>query len=258
LTPIELEATESVAMISCRKYLPEESTRILGAFSDYLDRVIRQCRSTADLRESEFARLKVLLSQADQVTVVTAGALRSSTHFVEELPLIDQPRFVAKPRNVEAVKQGEERSFHGVLRLSAHETKALARCIMIIDAVIRHRDHSSATFQAWRGEVRSQPFKRLLKQNGGSSPVLHTFVFETKNSGVTLDFEAALVELVVIWSGACKMQLDLEHTRSLIDSYFPVALGIKQHEQMAAIFETARRHVSQSELGRTADDATRS
>src|SRR5262245_39404254 len=51
LTLIELEATESVALISCRKYLPEKSVDILAAFDDYLSRVIRQCRSTADARE---------------------------------------------------------------------------------------------------------------------------------------------------------------------------------------------------------------
>src|SRR5262245_15322017 len=78
LTLIELEATESAALISCRKYLPEKSANILTAFREYLDRVIRQCRMSADPRESELASLKVVLSQASQVTVTTAGALRSS------------------------------------------------------------------------------------------------------------------------------------------------------------------------------------
>src|SRR5438552_1857138 len=89
LTLIELEATESVALMSCRKYLPENSADILKAFNDYLDRVIRQCRSSADTREADFAGLKAVLSEISQVTVTTAGALRSSTSFVEELALID-------------------------------------------------------------------------------------------------------------------------------------------------------------------------
>ena len=54
LTLIELEATESVALISSRRYLPENSAEILAAFMAYLGRVIRQCRSTADARGSEF------------------------------------------------------------------------------------------------------------------------------------------------------------------------------------------------------------
>src|SRR5437899_9390134 len=71
LTLIELEATESVALISCRKYLPEDSTGIFSAFNDYLDRVVRQCRSTADPRESEFVRLKIVLSTVSQVMITT-------------------------------------------------------------------------------------------------------------------------------------------------------------------------------------------
>src|SRR6266478_8809890 len=72
LTLIELEATESVALISCRKYLPENSAAILQAFTDYLDRLVRQCRSSADPREPEFAALKAVLSQVREVTVTTA------------------------------------------------------------------------------------------------------------------------------------------------------------------------------------------
>jgi hypothetical protein len=56
LTLIELEATESVALISCRKYLPEDSASIVSAFRKYLDRVISQCRISADPREAEFSQ----------------------------------------------------------------------------------------------------------------------------------------------------------------------------------------------------------
>jgi hypothetical protein len=92
LALIELEATESAALISCKKYLPENSASILSAFNEYLDRVIRECRSSADPREGELANLKSVLSEASHVTITTAGALRSSTAFVEELFLIDQPK----------------------------------------------------------------------------------------------------------------------------------------------------------------------
>ena len=60
LTLIELEATEPVALISCRKYLPEASADIVAAFYAYLDRAIRQCQTTADPRKSELVHLKTL------------------------------------------------------------------------------------------------------------------------------------------------------------------------------------------------------
>jgi hypothetical protein len=215
LTLIELDATEPAALISCRKYLPEKSINILSAFGDYLDRVIRQCRTSADSREPEFARLKAILSQASEVTITTAGALRSSTAFVEELPLSDQPKITTPRWPVEEEVNDTGRIFQGDLRLSAEEAKALARCIMILDAVIRHRDHSGATFRSWRGEAACQPLKRLLTENNGSYPALRTFVLETPNRGNTLDFENVLGELVEIWSAARGSQMDPEHTRCI-------------------------------------------
>jgi hypothetical protein len=244
LTLIELEATESVALISCRKYLPENSANILAAFTEYLDRVICQCRTSADPREPEFVRLKAILSQVSQVTVTTAGALRSSTAFVEELPLMDQPKLAAQARAIQEDQEDKARAFQGVLRLSAHEAKALARCVMILDAVLRRRDHSSATFHAWRGQARSQPLKRLLTENKGSHPALRALVFEAQNRGITVDFEKVLSELVEIWSAARGNSLDPEHTRKLVSRYFPVALPIRGHEQMAGIFEIARKQLS--------------
>ena len=43
---IELEAQKSDALISSRKYLPENSAEIVGAFCEYLEQVICACRST--------------------------------------------------------------------------------------------------------------------------------------------------------------------------------------------------------------------
>jgi hypothetical protein len=144
VTLIELEAMESAAIISCRKYLPENSDSVVQAFFEYLDRVIRECRSRADSRESEFAKLKGVLQQSRQITVTTAGALRSAAHFVEELPLIDQPKSTTHQLYVQLDEELTERVFSGVLRLSQKEAKGLARCVKILDAVIRHCDHSGA------------------------------------------------------------------------------------------------------------------
>jgi hypothetical protein len=62
--------------------------------------------------------------------------------------------------------------------------------------------------------------------------------------GITLQFEDVLSDLVEIWSKACGRTFDREHARGLISRYFPVALPIKKHEQMASIFERARELIS--------------
>jgi hypothetical protein len=147
LTIIELEATESEALRSCRKFLPEDSTAIVQAVIDYLGRVIRQCQSTADRRADDFRLLKALLSEAKHVTVSTAGALRSSIQFVEHRALIDQPGFDTPPRPIGNVHQINTREFRGIIRLGAGDAKAVARCIMILDAIVRGRDHSVAIFR---------------------------------------------------------------------------------------------------------------
>jgi len=136
LTLIELEAIDYVAWVSCRKYLPESSAYILSAFSDYLERVIRQCRSTADPRESEFANLKSVLSQASQVTVTTAGALRAGTGFVEELPLIDQPRFIGHPRSTPKDQADNRRVFQWCITFEP--TRRARACSMCDDPRCSH------------------------------------------------------------------------------------------------------------------------
>ncbi len=244
LTLIELEATESAALISCRKYLPEKPEGIVDAFLDYLDRVIRLCRSCADLRENEFTSLRERLQQNSQIVITTAGALRSSQHFVEELALINQPNSSAPRPYVQVDEERKERVFSGILRLSQKEAKGLARCIKILDAVIRHRDHSGGTIHSWIGG-RSQPLKRLLTENNGYHPALRSFLLQRENRGITFDFEKVLSDLIEVWSAAHGRQFDPEHTRSLLSRYFSVALQIGPEEQMASVFELARKFVTE-------------
>jgi hypothetical protein len=258
LTLIELEQTESVALVSCRKYLPENSVAVFDAFNDYLDRVIRQCRSAADPRESEFVNLKATLSNANRRTITTAGALRLSSCFVEELPLIDQDQttMVAPLREAKLdSREVKKYCFQGVLRLSEREAKALGRCVMVLDAVIRQRDHSIALFHAWRAQDRSQPLKQLLLKSSDGRPALRAIVFETKGRGITLGLDAMLSELVEIWSGGGTPQIDTEHVRALINSYYPAASAIRGHDRMTAVFETARKFLDRSQ---DADPSVRS
>jgi hypothetical protein len=216
--------------------LPESSDLILQALDEYLDRVIRDCQSRGDSREQDICRLKDMLGKGIPIAVRTASALRSGTEVVEELPLIDQPRVVGShlaPRDGDDNDSREQtpRPFQGVLRLDAENVKALGRCILVLDSVIRHQDHSSATFHSWRNK---SPLKRFLKSTN-QSPILRKLLFETK-SGMTLNFDDLLVELVSRWENF--------DVRSLVSNYFPAASRIKKHDVMNVVFEEARKYVA--------------
>lgn len=91
LVLIELEAAEPTALRSSRKYLHENSIKICSEFMLYLNRVIKDCESRADPLEPKIALLMDVLGQNVPIEVKTAAALRSSTTFLEESQLIDQP-----------------------------------------------------------------------------------------------------------------------------------------------------------------------
>ncbi len=217
---IELEGQKSSALISSRKYLPENSTKIVSILCDYLERVIRACRSSADSREDEFARLKTKLSKAETILVTSAGALRSALEFLEELPLLDQPKVVAQKRFGEKAVPESTQSFSGTLRLSREKAAALGRTVLILDAVIRQRDHSDATFKTWRAQDRSQPLKKLLKSNDAVYPCLRAFLTQKGFAGTRLDFEKLLIELTEIWSTNSGSKMNQENVRNLINHYF--------------------------------------
>jgi hypothetical protein len=252
LTLIELEAIESAALISCRKYLAEDPSEILAAFRAYLDRVIRQCRSTGDARESEFARLRNLLSDANNVTITTAGALRSSADFIEELPLIDQPSLTnaSRPpdrelqsrqlRPAKCVQEYEALTFRGVLLLSQLDKYSLGRCVKVLDAVIRKHDHSGGAYHGWSA---NSPLKQLLSKDRLGCPELQKLILGSRNHGVTLDFEKLLSELVGLWSTVGVAQVDPEHCRASIVDYYPMASKIKGHDRVASVFHEARKYL---------------
>ena len=242
LTLIELEATRSVALISCRKYLPENSREIVAAFSSYLDRVIRQCKSNAHPHESDFIQLKNLLSTAEEIVVTTAGGLRSGTTFVEERPLMDQPETgghiaVAK----EELSHQRTPEFRGVLRLSQQDSQALARTVIVLDAVIGDDHHSAATFHSWRAK---HPLKRLLSKNGGQKTELHKLVLNAENRGITLDFEKMLSELGEIWSNFYEEAGIPDGIRRVVNEYYPSASAIRGENRMPSIFEKALKHLN--------------
>jgi hypothetical protein len=235
---IELEATERAARKSCRKYSQENSRGIISDFSEYLDRVVRECGRSFDPRGSEFARLKSILSQASQITVTTAGALRSATVFVEEILLVGQPRQAAQPRAVPEAQEDQARVFQGEEHLTAHEAKMLARTIMILDAAIR-RKNSGASLHDWRVKA---PLKHLLRENGGKYLALRGAIIESQH-GKDVDFEGVLSELAKIWSVAGGLASDPEHIRTVISGYFPEAARIRTDQDMNTVLKVARGYL---------------
>jgi len=245
ITLIELEDSRANALISARKYLPENSSLILRLVGEYLDRVISQCRSTGDSRETSFTSLREILTQDILFIVQTACALRSSTEIIEQLPLIDQP-LGARTHSLQSyrtlredtaleVLEDKTQPFQGVMRLDVERLKALGRCVLILDAVVRGRDHSAATCHSWRNKA---PLKRLLRHANGN-PILRNLVITAGKTGLTLDFEALLAELVVAWDSA---QFTLEEIRHLISGYFPAASRIRGSDRMERVFEEARSY----------------
>ena len=241
LTLIELEDTKANALISSRKYLAEDSNLIVQALSEYLGRVISDCRSTGDPRKIGFAQLQDTLAQGDAFVVKTACALRSSQEIIEELPLIDQPHVSrAQSGPVEqnaAINEDKLPVFEGSLKINAEKTKALGRCVAVLDAVVRHKDHSDATFHSWRMK---SPLKRFLRESNGS-PVLRNLILGTGfQTGMTLDFEALLSELVALWSNSAEA-LQREDARRIIRGYFLTASRIRSKDRTEKVFDDARR-----------------
>lgn len=246
LTLIELEPTEPLALRSSRKYLHESSTSICRTFMQYLHRVIEDCDSRADVRRTRIVLMRDILAGNIPITVKTAGALRSGIAFLEESPLIDQTSSGQSRENAQHYIAIDEESrhkqleMHGILRLSPDQSKALRRCLSILDAVIRQDDHSGAIYRSWRMKT---PLKRLLKRAGETSSTLGRFILDQENSGITVDFDALLSEIVQVWTkdGKRSQQLDVEISRNLIRGYFPTAEKIRPPDQMSIIFETARQ-----------------
>lgn len=254
LVLIELEATEPTALRSSRKYLHENSNGICDEFRQYLNRVIKDCDSRADPREAKIALLMDVLSRDVSIAVKTAAALRSSIIFLEESLLTDQ---VSLTRSDEASRRYAAReaprrdirtegritrkhpTFRGTCKLDPEQNRALRRCVLILDALIRRVDHSSATYRDWK--VRP-PLKRLLWQRAEKPRTLDLFILKQRNSGTTVDIEALLSELIPIWEESGK-QIDTELARALFERYFPIAIQIKPHDEMHLIFEAANLQV---------------
>lgn len=235
---IELEATEISALVSTRKYLPEDSSRILKAFDLYLDRVVDRCRTTSDPRRDDFVRLKNLLLEAKSISVRTAGALRTSRQFIEDLLLMDQPQSEQITR-IQKHSTPQSFTFFGERSLSPRDRKSLFRTLLILDGVIRERDHSAARVGGWLAH-RTQPLKIAVKDASNRYPLLAAFLSADKRSGGRTNCDGLAKELSALWSKARKVPLDPHLVSDMVVRYFPTARLLREHDPIQKAFESAR------------------
>lgn len=245
LTLIELEERRPEALRSSRKYLPEDPELILSEFRKHLRRKILECKSTGDPRETELSSLEQTLRSGISVTIRTACALRSRRwidKMEEDLPLIGQEEpFETRDsqwNNEESLSSAEpdNPTLSGICKLDRDRTLALRRCVMVVDAVVRKQDHSSAALRAWLARA---PLRSLLKSKSGAFPVVEQFILpEDTSKGTRIDFDALVLELLRIWSEKGE-NLEADMVRRLINEYFLVAERTGAHDRMDRVFEIA-------------------
>lgn len=249
VTLIELEATEAAALISARKYLPENSSDILRRLDLYIGRVVEQCQTTADPRRAAFADLKEFLSQARAITVYTAGALRTSRSFVENLPLIDQPQSGQVVRPVRGTMD-HSIDFQGERSLVPHDRKTLFRALLVLDGVVRERDHSGAALKNWLTH-RTQPLKVSVRTAPGEYPVLDAFLRADTRRGGRVNCDGIARELSALWSKTRGVRLEAQHVSRLIERFFPVAASLRKADPVATAFAKAKSMLSDVLSGST-------
>ena len=238
LTLIELEATEIAALASSRKYLPESSSSIIQAFATYLDSVLSQCRATADQRIEVFEKLRNFFTGHSAVTVRTAGALRTSSEFLEDLLLIDQPEHhVLIPRLTP--ETSEPFLFLGSRLLSRAEKEGLRRTIRIFDAVAMGRDNSGGTLKSWRN-IPTKPIDKAVLADPNRYPVLKGVLFSKADTGLRITCEDVAKELTELWSGSDFFKVSQSQIAEAINKFYPIASSLRQHDQMRRVFDQAR------------------
>lgn len=242
LTLIELESKKADALISSRKYLPESSAEILGAFHNYLNGVIARCYSTADPRISVIEGLQAFLREAPSIRIETACALRSDTTFLEQRPLLDQPQTGAVvphhsfERDSLESPSASSMTFEGHITLSRYEAIGLNRTVLILDATVRQQDHSDANVKAWLSPKRN-PLQKAISNRRGDFPETWRFLDTDKNNGAKVTCETLLGELATFWSDETDKQFSLNIVRGLVQEYYPIAYKLKGEDRMRDVFE---------------------
>lgn len=247
LTLIELETSKPEALKSSRKYLPESSAHILEVFQNYLDRVIENCRATADPRRSTVEDLRVFLGKQPKIVVETACALRSGSEYLEKLPLLDQPRegwhYSARTDRPPGKKsfQPLELNFEGNLSLTRYQSIALNRAVLILDAIVRKQDHSASVL----GKRVNLYLKSWLKENSAYQdrfPSIYKVLSADKTIGLKLpkDWGVFFEELSQHWDGAANYTMTPEKARRWISGYYSTVCLLNGKDRMQQVFTKAK------------------
>jgi hypothetical protein len=244
LTLIEVEATETAALVSCRKYLPEDSRQIARRFGEYLDIVIGECRSRADGRGAGFEELKEFLAAAPRIRVHTAGGLRTTAELIEDRALVDQPAGF-EPAPVRAGEAAKAFTFEGKRKFSRAESEGLRRAVRILHAVISGNDRSDSMLMSWRDQ-RNKPMERDVGRDPGRWPRLEAFLRSRTDNGLIVDGERLSDELSAAWIAFEERRIPPKRAAALISRFAPEAMGFAMHEPMQGIFERAREVIRET------------
>jgi hypothetical protein len=238
VTLIELEASEIVARASCRKYLPESSTDIVQRFVAYLDSIMAQCQGTADPRLDAFRSLREALANQETVVVRTAGALRSSADYLEVHTLLDQPERISLKPSQPAVAE-QVLAFGGTQSFSREETDGLRRTVRILHTVVTGHDHSNCTVHSWRN-LRRKPLDIAVAKDRARFAQLDQLLGNKSASGMRLDCDRLVEELVDLWSTCSSHHLKVPEVADSVRRFVPVSMRFANQESMRAVYEAAR------------------
>lgn len=235
LTIIELENTDTAALISARKYLLEPSEDILTTFRRYLQQVLKECSQGGDPRAGEIQKLNEAVSGTAPVTLYTAAGLRQPPQIVETFPLIDQSNAPRTP-TLHPHKESVADPLDG--DLSARTHKNLSRSVLILDAVVRGWDKSDASLRAWRNH-RSQPLRHQIKTHPADFPVLAALLLGRK-VGLSLRLSDAARELSALWNTFQAGRHSETSVRDAIIRFLPIDRALDPRASVRIAFDKAR------------------
>jgi hypothetical protein len=238
VTLIELEATEIAARASCRKYLPEPSAAIVQNLAAYLEVIRRQCEATSDPRLAALDALAASLRNHAKVVVRSAGALRSSSDFLEVHDLLDQPGRVSIPP-VATTTATRRFSFSGQRSFSREETDALRRSVRILHDVLTGHDHSGGTVHSWRN-LRRRPLDAAVSAEPERLPEVHRLLSNKSASGMRLNCDDVSRELAGLWDKTSGKSMTPAHVADAVERFAPRSMEFSSQEAMRAVYDAAR------------------
>jgi hypothetical protein len=221
-------------------------------FQNYLDRVIENCRATADPRRSTVEDLRVFLEKQPKIVIETACALRSGSEYLEKLPLLDQLReewhYSASTDRPPRKKsfQPPDLHFEDNLSLTRYQSIALNRAVLVLDAIVRKQDHSASVLKQWVNLY----LKSWLKENSDFQdrfPSIYMVLSADKTIGhkLTIECDVFFEELSQYWERAANIGMTPEKARRWISSFYPVACSLNGKDRMQQVFANAKSVIAE-------------